>query len=207
MNQVKTVDHQANQNAIGAELHNIVDHTQALVDATSGELDDQIMSPRAALKERLAVVEQAFDLLREFAGDRRALGEPCQGLSRDRGQPTRETMQPVLIKEPFMASHRRIIQCAFILLLASILGCASTPTREGTGEYIDDSAITAKVKAAVLQEATLKSAEINVETFKGVVQLSGFVASRASINTAGTVARGVEGVKAVRNDIRIKGQE
>jgi osmotically-inducible protein OsmY len=95
---------------------------------------------------------------------------------------------------------------AFLLavLLASFLGCASTSKQEGTGEYIDDTVITTKVKAAVFNEPSLKSAEINVETFKGVVQLSGFVNSQADINKAVEVARGVNGVKAVKNDMRVK---
>jgi osmotically-inducible protein OsmY len=75
---------------------------------------------------------------------------------------------------------------------------------EGTGEYLDDAAITAKVKAAVFNEPTLKSAEINVETFKGVVQLSGFVRSQADINQAVQVARSVAGVKSVKNDMQLK---
>ncbi len=90
------------------------------------------------------------------------------------------------------------------LLLASILGCAGTSKTEGTGEYVDDTVITTKVKAAVFKEPTLKSAEINVETFKGVVQLSGFVNSRADINRAVEVARSVPGVTSVKNDMRLK---
>ena len=82
--------------------------------------------------------------------------------------------------------------------------CSSTPRHEGTGEYVDDSVITTKVKAAILNERTLKVAEINVETFKGVVQLSGFVSSQAAANKAVEVARGVGGVKSVKNDMRIK---
>lgn len=93
------------------------------------------------------------------------------------------------------------------VIMALALGCASTSTSEGTGEYLDDTAITAKVQTAILQEASLTSAEINVETFKGVVQLSGFVGSRAEINTAVQVARKVEGVKSVRNDMHVKGQQ
>jgi osmotically-inducible protein OsmY len=89
-------------------------------------------------------------------------------------------------------------------VVASFLGCASTSRQEGTGEYLDDTVITTKVKAAVLNEASLKSAEINVETFKGVVQLSGFVNSREDINKAVEVARGVAGVKSVKNDMRLK---
>lgn len=92
------------------------------------------------------------------------------------------------------------------LVFASLLGCAGTSTKEGTGEYLDDTVITGKVKAAIFNEPTLKSAEINVETFKGTVQLSGFVNSRADINKAVAVARGVAGVTSVKNDMRLKGQ-
>lgn len=88
--------------------------------------------------------------------------------------------------------------------LVFVVGCASTSTQEGTGEYIDDSVITTKVKAAVFNEPSLKVAEINVETFKGVVQLSGFVGSNDSANKAIALARGVAGVKSVKNDMRIK---
>lgn len=88
--------------------------------------------------------------------------------------------------------------------LMSVVGCASTSKQEGTGEYIDDSVITSKVKAAILNEPTLKVAEINVETFKGVVQLSGFVSSRAAETKAVEVARNVSGVKSVKNDMRVK---
>lgn len=94
-----------------------------------------------------------------------------------------------------------------IFLAATLLGavgCASTSKQEGTGEYVDDVLITSKVKAAILGESTLKSAEINVETFKGVVQLSGFVNSQADINKAVEVTRGVKGVKSVKNDMRLK---
>ena len=72
------------------------------------------------------------------------------------------------------------------------------------GEYFDDSVITTKVKAAIFKEPSLKSTEINVETFKGTVQLSGFVSSQADIDKAVQVARGVQGVTSVRNDMRVK---
>ena len=84
------------------------------------------------------------------------------------------------------------------------IGCASTATQESTGEYIDDTALTTKVKAAIFNEPSLKVAQINVETFKAVVQLSGFVSSSADIATAGSVARSVKGVASVRNDIRLR---
>ncbi len=88
--------------------------------------------------------------------------------------------------------------------LVSFMGCASTAKHEGTGEYVDDSVITTKVKAAILNEPTLKVSEINVETFKGVVQLSGFVGSRTVEAKAVEVTRNVAGVKSVKNDMRIK---
>lgn len=90
------------------------------------------------------------------------------------------------------------------IALLAMVGCASTRTKEGTGEYLSDSVITTKVKAAVLNEPTLKSSEIKVETFKGVVQLSGFVSSQADIEKAVKVASGVSGVKSVKNDMQRK---
>jgi len=92
----------------------------------------------------------------------------------------------------------------FAALLASFVGCAGGPQKESTGEYVDDTVITTKVKTAILNEPSLKVAEINVETFKGIVQLSGFVSSQADINKAVGVARGVGGVKSVKNDMRLK---
>jgi len=103
-----------------------------------------------------------------------------------------------------MLQVKRFSAFFLAVLLVSMLGCASTSTREGTGEYVDDTVITTKVKAAILNEPTLKVFQINVETFKGAVQLSGFVSSQASISKAGEVARGVGGVKSVRNDIRLR---
>jgi osmotically-inducible protein OsmY len=90
------------------------------------------------------------------------------------------------------------------LSLGSVAGCSSEPNKEGTGEYIDDSVITTKVKAVIFGDKTLSVAEINVETFKGVVQLSGFVNSQQDINTAMRLAREVKGVVSVKNDMRVK---
>jgi osmotically-inducible protein OsmY len=94
-----------------------------------------------------------------------------------------------------------------VILMVSLLGCASTATKEGTGEYVDDSVITAKVKAEIFKDASLKSSEINIETFKGVVQLSGFVNSEADIARAVEVARSIKGVTSVKNDMRVKGNK
>lgn len=105
-----------------------------------------------------------------------------------------------------MKAFKSIFAIATALMLATLLGCASTSKSEGTGEYIDDSVITTKVKSEIFEEPGLKSAEINVETFKGVVQLSGFVTSQANIDKAVQVARAVKGVKSVKNDMRVKGQ-
>ena len=90
------------------------------------------------------------------------------------------------------------------VVLAVLVGCAPTPKQEGAGEYIDDSFITTKVKAAMVNEPSLKATEINVETFKGIVQLSGFVSSQAAIDKAVLVTQGVKGVKSVKNDMRVK---
>jgi osmotically-inducible protein OsmY len=99
---------------------------------------------------------------------------------------------------------KRVIPAIAILFTAGLMGCASTAKTEGTGEYVDDTVVTAKVKTAILGEPGLKSAEINVETFKGVVQLSGFVSSQDNAANAVRVARAVPGVTSVKNDMRVK---
>src|SRR5476649_690429 len=109
------------------------------------------------------------------------------------------------LMESLIMKQLNSISAVFLaILLATILGCAPTPTREGTGEYVDDTVITTKVKAAIFNEPSLKSAEINVETFKGTVQFSGFVKSQADTHKAVEVARGVSGVKSVKDDMRLK---
>lgn len=103
---------------------------------------------------------------------------------------------------------KQLINRIFVFLAAvaiiAMVGCASTSKQESTGQYFDDSAITAKVKAAIFNDPSLKSTEINIETFKGVVQMSGFVSSQASIDKAIEVARGVGGVSSIKNDMRLK---
>jgi len=103
-----------------------------------------------------------------------------------------------------MTTIKRISTILAALAMATTLGCASTSKSEGTCEYVDDSVITTKVKTAIFEEPSLKSAEINVETFKGVVQLSGFVHSRDNIGKATVVAQNVPGVKSVKNDMIVK---
>jgi len=93
---------------------------------------------------------------------------------------------------------------ACLVLAASFMGCASTSKRESTGQYIDNSVITSKVKTAIFNEPTLKSMQIEVESYKGEVQLSGFVDSARSVQKAGEIARSVEGVVSVKNDLIVK---
>jgi osmotically-inducible protein OsmY len=90
------------------------------------------------------------------------------------------------------------------LTLITVTGCASTPKSEGTGEYVDDSVITTKVKAQLFDEPNLKSMQITVESFKGIVMLSGFLTSHADINKAVEIARNTTGVKSVKNEMRLR---
>ena len=104
-----------------------------------------------------------------------------------------------------MSDRYRIVRfLTCFAFVTALLGCGATQRRESTGEYVDDSVITTKVKAAILDDATLKTFQINVKTFKGVVQLSGFVDSAEYVTKAGEVAGHVLGVKEVRNDLVAK---
>lgn len=104
-----------------------------------------------------------------------------------------------------MKQINKYLSAVFLAVaLGSAVGCASTATQKGTGEYIDDAVITTKVKAALVEDPLTKAYQIDVDTYKGVVQLSGFVATQAEANRAGAVARGVQGVTSVKNDIRLK---
>jgi hypothetical protein len=125
------------------------------------------------------------------AGSRRAAGVPPISM--------RYSMENWIMK-----LNKSISAVFLAVALATTLGCASTATKEGTGEYVDDTVITTKVKAAIFNEPSLKSSEINVETFKGAVQLSGFVKYQADINKAVSIASGVKGVSSVKNDMRLK---
>jgi osmotically-inducible protein OsmY len=97
-----------------------------------------------------------------------------------------------------------------ILVLAALLGvagCAATDTREGTGGYVDDATVTTKVKSVLLDTRGVDSTEITVETFKGVVKLSGFLDSKTMIDIAVNAAETVNGVKSVTDDMTVKGQQ
>ena len=99
---------------------------------------------------------------------------------------------------------RAIASLFAALTMALLAACASTSSQDSTGEYVSDSVLTNQVKAALFNEPTLKSDEIKVETYRGVVRLSGFVSSTAAENTAVALARGVAGVKSVKYDTRLK---
>jgi hyperosmotically inducible protein len=104
-----------------------------------------------------------------------------------------------------MKITKNITALALSALLISISACAATDTKESTGQYVDNSVLTAKVKTAIFNEPTLKSSEISVETYKGEVQLSGFVSSIDQTKKAVEIAKSIPGVTAVKNDMRVKG--
>jgi osmotically-inducible protein OsmY len=104
-----------------------------------------------------------------------------------------------------MKTRNRVSGFFVLLIMIAVIGaCASTSKQESTGEYIDDSVITTKVKSQLAADDFLKSFQISVETYKSTVQLSGFVASNAAVDKAGEIARNVNGVKVVKNDLMVK---
>jgi osmotically-inducible protein OsmY len=104
-----------------------------------------------------------------------------------------------------MKKRTIVIQCLVLLtLIATFAGCAATRTQESTGEYVDDSVITTKVKSLLAADDFLKSFQIGVESFKGTVQLSGFVNSQKAVDKAIEITRSVNGVKSIKNNLIIK---
>ena len=103
-----------------------------------------------------------------------------------------------------MNKSKYLSLCFLTIVLVSVVGCAGTATRESTGEYVTDSWITTKVKTALVEDPMVKATEVNVETYRGTVQLSGFVSSNAAMNQAVKVTQGVKGVTGIKNDMRIK---
>jgi osmotically-inducible protein OsmY len=103
-----------------------------------------------------------------------------------------------------MKTHRYATLAVVIVLLTAFAAHAEDPVKRQSGEYIDDKLVTTKVKAALLNDPEVKGLQVNVETFNGVVQLSGFVDTPEQIPRATEVAKGVEGVKSVKNDLNIR---
>lgn len=97
-----------------------------------------------------------------------------------------------------------MIRCVVLLILITLVACASTRTHESAGEYVDDSVITTKVKTLLANDDFFKSFQISVETYKGIVQLSGFVNSQQAVDKAGQMARSVQGVNSVKNNLIVK---
>ncbi len=104
-----------------------------------------------------------------------------------------------------MTHLKRGISAVFLAIAVTAFpGCSANLPKESAGEYLDDAVITTKVKASIVDQPTLKAMEIHVETLKGAVRLSGYVASQAQIDKAGAVARGVSGVRSVKNALQLK---
>ncbi|MHB1606804.1 MAG: BON domain-containing protein [Leptospirales bacterium] len=97
--------------------------------------------------------------------------------------------------------YRSALVLAIVLMSAG--GCASTPKHEATGAYFDDSVITSKVKAAILNDSSLKVNEISIKTTRGVVRLRGYVHTQAEVDEAIKVSMGVAGVKSVKNELNV----
>ncbi|MEN6375361.1 MAG: BON domain-containing protein [Smithella sp.] len=104
-----------------------------------------------------------------------------------------------------MEKLKMMMRCLVLLLvITAFAACASTPKQESTGEFIDDSVITTKIKSLLAADDLLKAFEISVETRKGIVQLSGFVSSKKAVDKAGSIANSVKGVRSVKNDLIVK---
>jgi hyperosmotically inducible protein len=103
-----------------------------------------------------------------------------------------------------MKKRNIMIRCVVLLILVTLVACASTRTHESAGEYVDDSVITTKVKTLLANDDFFKSFQISVETYKGIVQLSGFVNSQQAVDQAGQIARSVQGVNSVKNNLIVK---
>ena len=104
-----------------------------------------------------------------------------------------------------MRTRRWVVACfALIMFSAAFVACASTSKQSSTGEYVDDSVITTKVKSLLAADDFLKSFQIGVETYKGVVQLSGFVNSQQAVDKVVEIAKSVQGIKSVKNDLVVK---
>jgi len=106
-----------------------------------------------------------------------------------------------------MRKSRGFISSVLIVLSLAMVACASTRTQKSAGEQVDDSVTTGRVKAALIADPVTKAHQIDVETFKGTVQLNGFVDTSASKERASEVARSTKGVTAVRNNLAVKATE
>ena len=119
--------------------------------------------------------------------------------------PASPYLRPPSMEQIFMkALLKNIPVFLMTVVLIFLVACSSEPKRESAGEYLDDTVITTRVKAAIIADDSLKASEINVETYKGVVQLTGFVSSYGDKSRAVKVAKDVKGVESVKDDMRVK---
>ncbi len=106
-----------------------------------------------------------------------------------------------------MRAHRYVVAVVVVALLAALAAYAEEPVKRSPGQYVDDKVITAKVKAALAEDPGVKALQVKVETYEGVVQLSGFVDNPDQIARAADIAKGIEGVKSVKNDLIVRPQK
>jgi hypothetical protein len=130
-----------------------------------------------------------------FSGGKRSRNSPFNQLPNDKLQGGVMTMKK---------SYPIIRFLVVLMMIAAFVACASTPKQSSTGEVVDDSVITTKIKTQLANDEFLKSFQISVETRKGIVELSGFVDTQKAKDRAGQIARGVEGVKSVQNALILK---
>src|SRR6187549_239603 len=103
-----------------------------------------------------------------------------------------------------MHKSKGFVSAVMFVMTLAMVACASTRTQKSTGEVVDDSVTTGKVKAALIADPVTKAHQIDVNTFKGTVQLDGFVDTAASKDRAAQVAKGTKGVAKVQNNLTVK---
>jgi osmotically-inducible protein OsmY len=104
-----------------------------------------------------------------------------------------------------MRTRNIFIRCLILVMFVTVCtACATKPILENTGEFIDDSVITTKIKSQIAGDSILKAFQISVETFRGTVQLSGFVNSQKDVERADEIANNVKGVRSVKNNLIVK---
>jgi hyperosmotically inducible protein len=106
-----------------------------------------------------------------------------------------------------MQKSKGFVSAVMLVMSLAMVACASTRTTKSAGEQVDDSVTTGRVKAALIADPTTKAHQIDVETFKGTVQLNGFVDTAASKSRASEVAKNTKGVTAVRNNLTVKASD
>jgi hypothetical protein len=151
----------------------------------------------------MKVLSEKFMELSQVIPENRQLMRMGQGKEEKVSQPIiSQNLQRGVIA---MKKRNIVIHCLMLLMLiAAFAACAASRKHESTGQYVDNSVITTKVKSLLASDDFLKSFQISVDTYKGTVQLSGFVNSQMAVDKAGEIASSVEGVKSVKNNLIVK---